>query len=573
MSRFDFSGWATKNDITCSDGRVIRANAFIDNDGAQVPLVWQHGHSAPDNVLGHALLENRQNGVYAYCTFNKSDAANRAKELVRHGDVNSMSIYANRLSQKGPSVTHGNIVEVSLVLSGANPGALIENVALQHSDGSYTEDETEAVIYSGLTLKHADEDPDDEEDMDEDEMTVGEAIDSMTDAQREAMYAVIGEVLEDAEADEDDEYDDEYDEYDDEYDDAEHMDGSDYLVHSNVFEGGYDEGPTLSHAEMAEIVEDAKQPGMTLRSAALAHAQAYGIKDPSILFPDATNIDKEPQRVQRDQTSVQKILSACRHSPFSRVKTQWSDLTPDALRAKGYVKASMKTDVVYEIANRKTLPTTIYVRTKMDRDDILDITDFNVVEWIKQNLRTSLDEELARAILIGDGRAASAPEKISPTNIRPIIHDDDLFAHKVTFPKGVTVDAIVDQVRASRKFYKGSGSPTLYTTNAFVCKMLELKDKNGRYIYETVDKVVSALNVKAIVECDVLDDAFNENHRFHGVIVNLADYTIGADKGGEVNFFTNFDIDFNQEKYLYETRCSGALTKYKSALVLREALK
>lgn len=572
MSRFDFSGWATKNDITCSDGRVIRANAFIDNDGAQVPLVWQHGHSAPDNVLGHALLENRQNGVYAYCTFNKSEAASRAKELVRHGDVNSMSIYANRLSQKGPSVTHGNIVEVSLVLSGANPGALIENVALQHSDGSYTEDETEAVIYSGLTLKHSEEDLDDEEDMDEDEMTVGEAIDSMTDAQREAMYAVIGEVLEDAEAEGDDEYDEYDDEYD-EYDDAEHMDGSDHLVHSNVFEGGYDEGPTLSHAEMEAIVEDAKMPGMTLRSAALAHAQAYGIKDPSILFPDATNVDKEPQRIGREQTSVQIILNGCKHSPFSRVKTQWSDLTPDSLRAKGYVKASMKTDVVYEIANRKTLPTTIYVRTKMDRDDILDITDFDAVNWIKQNLRTSLDEELARAILIGDGRAASAPEKIKAENIRPIIHDDDLFAHKVTLPKDVSADAIVDTVRSARKNYKGSGSPTLFTTNAFVCKMLELKDKNGRYIYETVDKVASALNVKSIVECDVLDGAKDENYIYHGAIVNLADYTIGADKGGEVNFFTNFDIDFNQEKYLYETRVSGALVKYKSALVLREALK
>lgn len=587
--KFDFSGWATKNDLTCSDGRTIKHNAFKENDGQRVPLVWQHGHNAVDNVLGHALLENRNEGVYAYCAFNDTPGAENAKELVKHGDVKALSIYANRLDQRGADVIHGNIVEVSMVLSGANPGALIDNVALEHSDGSWTESEDEAVIYSGLTLSHdSGETTEDTESMDEDEvydeddLTVADVLETLDEDQRLAVAALIEEIsgdvdAEDEDFDEDEEFDEDYD--DEDYDeDAEHGDfGGDTLMHSNIFEGDARNhmGPHLSHADEEQIFAEARQPGMTLRTAVLAHAADYGIKNPELLFPDATNLDPEPQRIMRENSWVSKVLQGAKHSPFSRVKTQWSNLTADDLRAKGYVKASRKKDVVYEVANRKTEPTTVYNKTKIDRDDVLDITTFNVVAWMQQNLRLALEEELARAVLIGDGREVSNPDKIKESNIRPIWKDDELFSHKVLIDKDAKTADIIDAVRRSRKFYKGSGSPVLFTTNAFVCDMLEIKDLNQRYVYETKQAVANALNVSDVIEVEVMEgakrDAGGKTQNLLGIIVNMQDYTLGADKGGETSFFEQFDIDFNQQKYLLEARCSGSLTKYKSAIVIEKA--
>lgn len=581
--KFDFSGWATKNDLTCSDGRTIKHNAFKENDGQRVPLVWQHGHNAVDNVLGHALLENRDEGVYAYCAFNDTPGAENAKELVKHGDVKALSIYANRLDQRGADVIHGNIVEVSMVLSGANPGALIDNVALEHSDGSWTESEDEAVIYSGLTLSHdSGETTEDTESMDEDEvydeddLTVADVLETLDDDQRLAVAALIEEISGDVD-DEDEEFDE--DEDDEDYDeDAEHGDfGGDTLMHSNIFEGDalHSVGPRLSHADEEQIFAEARQPGMTLRTAVLAHAADYGIKNPELLFPDATNLDPEPQRIMRENSWVAKVLQGAKHSPFSRVKTQWSNLTADDLRAKGYVKASRKKDVVYEIANRKTEPTTVYNKTKIDRDDVLDITTFNVVAWMQQNLRYSLEEELARAVLIGDGRQVSDENKIKEANIRPIWKDDELFSHKVLVDKDAKTEDVIDIVRRSRKYYKGSGMPVLFTTNAFVCDMLEIKDINKRYIYETKQAIANALNVSDVIEVEVMEGAKREvagnTQNLLGIIVNMQDYTLGADKGGETSFFEQFDIDFNQQKYLLEARCSGSLTKYKSAIVIEKA--
>ncbi len=587
--KFDFSGWATKNDLTCSDGRTIKHNAFKENDGQRVPLVWQHGHNAVDNVLGHALLENRDEGVYAYCALNDTPAADNAKELVKHGDVKALSIYANRLDQRGADVIHGNIVEVSMVLSGANPGALIDNVALEHSDGSWTESEEEAIIYSGLTLSHDSGDTtedtesmDEDEAYDEDDLTVADVLETLDDDQRLAVAALIEEISGDVDDDED--FDDEDEDYDDEdYDedyeeDAEHGDsGGDTLMHSNIFEGDArrNVGPHLSHADEEQIFAEARMPGMTLRTAVLAHAADYGIKNPELLFPDATNLDPEPQRVMRENSWVSRVLQGSKHTPFSRVKTQWSNLTADDLRAKGYVKASRKKDVVYEIANRKTEPTTVYNKTKIDRDDVLDITTFNVVAWMQQNLRYSLEEELARAVLIGDGRQVSDENKIKEANIRPIWTDDELFSHKVLIDKDAKTPDIIDAVRRSRKFYKGSGSPVLFTTNAFVCDMLEIKDLNQRYVYETKQAVANALNVSDVIEVEVMEGANREvggkKQNLLGIIVNMQDYTMGSDKGGETSFFEQFDIDFNQQKYLLEARCSGALTKYKSAIVIEKA--
>ena len=587
--KFDFSGWATKNDLTCSDGRTIKHNAFKENDGQRVPLVWQHGHNAVDNVLGHALLENRDEGVYAYCAFNDTPGAENAKELVKHGDVKALSIYANRLDQRGADVIHGNIVEVSMVLSGANPGALIDNVALEHSDCSWTESDDEAVIYSGLTLSHdSGETTEDTESMDEDEvydeddLTVADVLETLDEDQRLAVAALIEEISGDVDAedegfDEDEEFDEDYD--DEDYDeDAEHGDsGGDTLMHSNIFEGDARAamGPHLSHADEELIFAEARKPGMTLRTAVLAHAADYGIKNPELLFPDATNLDPEPQRIMRENSWVSKVLQGAKHSPFSRVKTQWSNLTADDLRAKGYVKASRKKDVVYEVANRKTEPTTVYNKTKIDRDDVLDITTFNVVAWMQQNLRLALEEELARAVLIGDGREVSNPDKIKETNIRPIWKDDELFSHKVLVDKDAKTEDVIDIVRRSRKFYKGSGMPVLFTTNAFVCDMLEIKDINKRYIYETKQAVANALNVSDVIEVEVMEGAKREvagkTQNLLGIIVNMQDYTLGADKGGETSFFEQFDIDFNQQKYLLEARCSGSLTKYKSAIVIEKA--
>ena len=582
--KYDFSGYATKNNVTCSDGRTILENAFIENDGQDVPLVWQHGHTDPENVLGHAKLENRKDGVYAYCELNNSDAGNHARELVRHGDINALSIYANRLSQKGRDVIHGNIVEVSLVLSGANPGALIDNVALEHSDGSVEDDLSEAIIYTDAELEHASKEQassdssDEDDETDADDETLAEVLDSMSEKQKTAMYAVISQLV-----DADDES-----ETEDEQSEAEHSDDTNdkenTLAHTNVFEGTASdtESNTLSHSQIEAIFADARRPGMTLASSFMAHAKDYGIKDPSVLFPDAVKVDREPQRITHQNEWVTTVLNGCKHSPFSRVKTQWSDLTLDTLRAKGYITATKKEDVVYEIATRVTTPTTVYSRSKMDRDDIIDITDFSVVDWIKRNLREALDEELARAILVGDGRQASDPHKVKTENVRPIWTDNDLFSHKVKvgYQDNPTDQAynFIDTARRSRKFFRGSGTPTLFTTNSVVCFLLEMKDTQKHYLYETKEALARVLNVAQIVEVEQMeglqsDVAGGKKADLWGIITNLSDYTIGADKGGEVTYFENFDIDFNQHKYLYETRVSGALTKFKSALVLERQPK
>ena len=582
--KYDFSGYATKNNVTCSDGRTILENAFIENDGQDVPLVWQHGHTDPENVLGHAKLENRKDGVYAYCELNNSDAGNHARELVRHGDINALSIYANRLSQKGRDVIHGNIVEVSLVLSGANPGALIDNVALEHSDGSVEDDLSEAIIYTDAELEHASKEQessdssDEDDETDADDETLAEVLDSMSEKQKTAMYAVISQLV-----DADDES-----ETEDESSEAEHSDDTNdkenTLAHTNVFEGTASdtESNTLSHSQIEAIFADARRPGMTLASSFMAHAKDYGIKDPSVLFPDAVKVDREPQRITNQNEWVTTVLNGCKHSPFSRVKTQWSDLTLDTLRAKGYITATKKEDVVYEIATRVTTPTTVYSRSKMDRDDIIDITDFSVVDWIKRNLREALDEELARAILVGDGRQASDPHKVKTENIRPIWTDNDLFSHKVEvgYQDDPTNQAysFIDTARRSRKFFRGSGTPTLFTTNSVVCFLLEMKDTQKHYLYETKEALARVLNVAQIVEVEQMeglqrDVAGGKKSDLWGIITNLSDYTIGADKGGEVTYFENFDIDFNQHKYLYETRASGALTKFKSAIVLERQPK
>lgn len=582
--KYDFSGYATKNNVTCSDGRTILENAFIENDGQDVPLVWQHGHTDPENVLGHAKLENRKDGVYAYCELNNSDAGNHARELVRHGDINALSIYANRLSQKGRDVIHGNIVEVSLVLSGANPGALIDNVALEHSDGSVEDDLSEAIIYTDAELEHASKEQgssdssDEDDETDADDETLAEVLDSMSEKQKTAMYAVISQLV-----DADDES-----ETEDEQSEAEHSDDTNdkenTLAHTNVFEGTASdtESNTLSHSQIEAIFADARRPGMTLASSFMAHAKDYGIKDPSVLFPDAVKVDREPQRITHQNEWVTTVLNGCKHSPFSRVKTQWSDLTLDTLRAKGYITATKKEDVVYEIATRVTTPTTVYSRSKMDRDDIIDITDFSVVDWIKRNLREALDEELARAILVGDGRQAADPHKVKTENIRPIWTDNELFSHKVKvgYHDNPTDQAynFIDTARRSRKFFRGSGTPTLFTTNSVVCFLLEMKDTQKHYLYETKEALARVLNVAQIVEVEQMeglqsDVAGGKKADLWGIITNLSDYTIGADKGGEVTYFENFDIDFNQHKYLYETRASGALTKFKSALVLERQPK
>lgn len=582
--KYDFSGYATKNNVKCSDGRTILENAFIENDGQDVPLVWQHGHTDPENVLGHAKLENRKDGVYAYCELNSTDAGNHARELVRHGDINALSIYANRLSQKGRDVIHGNIVEVSLVLSGANPGALIDNVALEHSDGSVEDDLSEAIIYTDAELEHASKEKassdssDEDAETDADDETLAEVLDSMSEKQKTAMYAVISQLV-----DADDEG-----ETEDEKSEAEHSDDTNdkenTLAHTNVFEGTASdtESNTLSHSQIEAIFADARRPGMTLASSFMAHAKDYGIKDPSVLFPDAVKVDREPQRITHQNEWVTTVLNGCKHSPFSRVKTQWSDLTLDTLRAKGYITATKKEDVVYEIATRVTTPTTVYSRSKMDRDDVIDITDFSVVDWIKRNLREALDEELARAILVGDGRQASDPHKVKTENIRPIWTDNELFSHKVKvgYKDNPTDQAyeFIDTARRSRKFFRGSGTPTLFTTNSVVCFLLEMKDTQKHYIYETKEALARVLNVAQIVEVEQMeglqtDVAGGKKADLWGIVTNLSDYTIGADKGGEVTYFENFDIDFNQHKYLYETRASGALTKFKSALVLERQPK
>lgn len=585
---FDFCGWATRNDLKCSDGRVIRRDAFKHNDGQKVPLVWNHQHTDPNEVLGHALLENRDEGVYAYCNFNETESGQTAKLLVQHGDITGLSIYANQLQQQGPNVMHGNIRELSLVLASANPGAFIESV-LKHGE----ESDEEAIIFTGenITLAHSEgkpeekkEEPKEEkktESESKDEKTIGDVIETLNEEQKKAFYAAIGQALEHSDEKSENPENEENEE--------------DTVMKHNLFDPETKketEENTLTHADMQTIIADAKRYG-SMKDSFLAHSteieyapnsQSYGINTPDFLFPEARNLNNPPEFIKRETGWVTKVMNGVHHSPFSRIKSMFADITEDDARAKGYIKGKLKKEEVFGLLKRTTTPTTIYKKQKMDRDDVIDITDFDVIAWLKSEMRMMLDEEIARAILVGDGRSASSDDKINEMNVRPIWKDEDLFTIKSTIE--VDAAATADQkakafIRAcikSRKNYKGSGNPTLFTTDDVITDCLLLEDLNGRVIYDTLEKLRTALRVSSIVTVPVMEDLSRTDDEGNtlnlmGIIVNLNDYNVGADKGGAVNMFDDFDIDYNQQKYLIETRCSGALIKPFSAIALEMKTK
>ena len=560
--KYDFSGWATKNNLKCSDGRTILKDAFKENDGQKVPLVWNHQHNDPNNVLGHALLENRNDGVYAYCAFNDTEAGQQAKQLVEHGDVASLSIYANKLKQRGNDVVHGVIREVSLVLAGANPGAFID-VVMSHgedSEGDGVISMMEDISLSNgeiddNTISHAEENKEDKKvEENSKDMTLQAIIDTMTEDQKNVMYYLIGKAVEG---------NDENDE------------GGDKNMKHNVFDQTEDtQENTLSHDAMNTIISDAKRYG-SLKESFLAHAQEYGIENIDYLFPEAETLNKTPEFIKRDTGWVSKVMNGVHHTPFSRIKSMFADITEDDARAKGYIKGNLKKEEVFSLLKRTTTPTTIYKKQKLDRDDVIDITDFDVVAWLKTEMRMMLDEEIARAILIGDGRLSSSDDKINEQNIRPIVSDADLYTikTKITIANNATSDdkakAFIRSVIKSRKNYKGSGEPTLYTTEDLVTDCLLLEDNTGRVIYDSLEKLKNVLRVKEIVTVPVMEGLKDaEGNDVLAIVVNLADYNVGADKGGAINMFDDFDIDYNQQKYLIETRCSGALTKPYSAIAI-----
>ena len=592
MDNYDFSGWATRNDLKCSDGRIIRKDAFKHNDGMTVPLVWNHDHTDPTRVIGHALLENRDEGVYAYGSFNSTDLGQRAKIYVEHGDITAMSIYANQLQQQGPNVMHGSIREVSLVLAGANPGAYIENV-IKHGDEP---DSEEARIYTGMEIElyHADTSMKKEEEKPkkgEETMaeetkkevkepetketpkvkTVGEIIETMTDEQKNAVYAIIGQMKQDMEDEADDDMEDDMEDQMEE--DEKSKGGSKTMKHNCFDQEERMDNATLSHAEQLAILEDAKRCG-SLKEAVLAH----GIEKIDVMFPDAKTISNEPEFIKRDTTWVTDVLGAVRHTPFSRIKTIFADITADEARAKGYVKGNLKLEEVFKMLKRVTNPTTIYKKQKLDRDDVLDIKDFNILPWMKGELRMMLDEELARAILVGDGRTELSTDKIKEDCIRPIWTDADLYTVKTKVEVGETATpeekakAFIKACVKSRKDYKGSGNPVMFMPEDIMTDCLLIEDKNGRIIYDSEMKLASALRVRKIVPVPVMEGLTRtveeKTHTLAGIYVNLADYNVGTDMGGEVNMFDDFDIDYNQMKYLIETRCSGALTKPYAAVAL-----
>lgn len=571
--KYDFSGWATKNNIRCSDGRTIKPDAFAEQDGSTVPLVWNHNHVDADNVLGHAILENREQGVYAYCYLNNTEQGNNARELVSHGDICALSIFANQLKQNGGDVIHGAIREVSLVLAGANPGAKIENV-MSHGENC----DEEAIIYNNndaLDLQHSEEDKKMEEKKEEpkteEEKTVKDVIDSMTEEQKNVMYALIGEAIEQTKAEK-----------------AKESNEEEKNMKHNAFEKeNENEQETLSHSELNALIKEAKDNGKSLKNTFLAHGVdnteylEHSITNVGNLFPEAQLVDKVPALVSRDMDWVSNVMGAVKHTPFSRVKSTYANITGDEARAKGYVKGKQKVEEVITALKRTTDPQTVYKLQKMDRDDVIDITDFDVVAWIKGEMRIMLNEELARAILIGDGRESSSNDKINPLHIRPVLGDDATYTIKRSLVRAenetdeaFAKDFIHDVIR-SRKDYKGSGNPTLYTTEDMLTSMLLIEDTTGRIIYDTMDKLKTALRVKDIVTVPVMEgvsrkDGENTTYNLMGILVNLNDYNIGADKGGSVNMFDDFDINYNKYEYLIETRCSGALVKPYSAISFEE---
>ena len=622
---YDFGGWATRNNIKCSDGRTILKDAFKQNDGQKVPLVWNHQHDDVNEVLGHALLENRAEGVYAYCKFNNTESGQTAKALVANGDVDKLSIYANKLKTHMNNVMHGCIREVSLVLAGANPGAYIDSVVV-HGDGADVEEE--GVIYTdealelshsegedagtedsnaenstnseenqngnseedvGKGAKESNEDSDKEpekdnkkedSDMNEDKekhlehndegKTVQEVFDGMTDEQKNAVYAIVGQAVADATGEGDEDSNEENDD-----------NGGEDMKH-NVFDNDKNNDEVLQHSEiLASAIQDAKKYG-SLKESVIEHAAINNITDIGKLFPDATALNKEPIMIEKDQTWVGKIINTIKHTPFSRVKVTMGKMTEPQARAKGYIKGNKKTNIQMAALNRIVTPTTVYIKNEIDRDDVIDITDFDVVAWQKREMRKELDKELALAALLGDGRDISDNDKINEQNIIPIIKDVDTFTIKYTITEGVDykqannsasnndsfTKGIIRAAIRSRKEYKGSGSPTFFTTEDYLTDMLLIEDQNGRRIYESLAQLALALRVKEIVTIPEMEqEAYKD---IVSVIVNMADYTMGADKGGSVNMFDDFDIDYNQMKYLMETRCSGALTVPYSAIVLKK---
>lgn len=623
--KFDISGWATKADMLCSDGVIIKKGAFKDCDGVTVPLVWNHQHNSPNEVLGHALLENRDDGVYAYCTFNDTDAGQTAKLLVQHGDVNRFSIYANKIKRRGSDVIHGIIRELSLVLAGANPGAVIDTVMMHgedsyeegyissgeyienvenlfHSDdtamkgdkemadntkkqGNQSEDETikdvfdtlsdkqKQAVYAmiGQILEENGIDPDDDENVKHSgddpeeggksgksgkEKTIGDVFNSMTDEQKNVVYAMIGQALEDAGVDDDE--DDEDDEGGN--DNMKHnvFDNSDYMA------GDADDREVLSQSEFKEIMNEARRNG-SLKDAFIQH----GITNVDYMFPDAQTVDNEPGFIKRNDDWVAKVMNKVHHTPFSRIKSVFANITADEARAKGYVKGKKKVDEVFPLLKRVTTPVTVYKKQTLDRDDVIDIVDMDVVAWLKKEMRMMLDEELARAILVGDGRNQSSSDKINEQNIRPIWTDDDVYTVKAAVPitKETTgpekAKAFIKAAIRSRKEYKGSGNPDMYIDEDILTECLLLEDNNGRVIYDTTEKLATTLRAQELIPVPVMENLKREKgantHILGGIYVNLNDYNVGADKGGAVNMFDDFDIDYNQQKYLIETRCSGAM--------------
>ncbi len=631
----DFSGYATKNNIRCADGRVIRHDAFKENDGKIVPLVWQHVHDNPTNVLGHALLENRDDGVYAYATLNNTESGKHAREMVKNGDIVAMSIYANRLQQQGSDVIHGVIREVSLVLAGANPGALIDNISLAHSESdgttSYTDIDDEAVIYSGLEdisyFSHADESDSKDSTADKEESndkkeegdmagkTVQDVFDTLTDEQKDAVYFVIGQAVEQAtnddesvkHADPDDEPDDADDKSDDDRtvqdvfneltdeqkdvvyfligqaleeaagNNKESDNGGDSMKH-NVFDEAYEtEADVLTHDEFTAIMADAKKAS-SLKDVFIAH----GIENLDVLFPEAKMVRPQPDMISRDMTWVDKLWNAVHRSPFARIKSAAANITADAARARGYVKGNLKAEEVITLLSRETNPQTVYKKQSLDRDDVIDITDIDVIAWLKQEMRVMLNEELCRAVLVGDGRVVTSPDKIKEDRIRPVYTDSDVYTihHQLAYGSGMTADqkasAVVDAILRARKNYKGSGEPTMYAPNETITDLLLAKDTIGRRLYKDMDELKSALRVRDIVEVPVMEgiqrtttvNGVTKTWNLLALIFNPKDYTIGADKGGAVSLFDDFDIDYNKMKYLIETRCSGALTLPYSAMAI-----
>lgn len=612
---YDFGGWATKNNIKCSDGRTILKDAFKQNDGQKVPLVWNHQHNDPSEVLGHALLENREEGVYAYCKFNNTESGQTAKSLVTNGDVDKLSIYANKLKTHMNNVMHGCIREVSLVLAGANPGAFIDTVI---SHGEDAEAEEEGIIYTDEhieTIEHSDDESnkkgetdmedenkkvDEEKKDDNNEKTIQEVFETLNEEQKNAVYAIVGQALEHSDDSKDGSEDDSKDESEDDSkeesnDDSENKDnnseedsennddkGEEDMKH-NVFDNDKNNDEVLQHSEiLADALKDAKKYG-SLRESVIEHAAINNITDIGKLFPDATALNKEPLMIEKDQTWVGKVMSAIKHTPFSRVRVTFGRMTEPQARAKGYIKGNKKVNIQMAALNRITSPTTVYIKNEIDRDDVIDITDFNVVAWQKREMRKELDKELALAALLSDGRDVSDQNKINEQNIIPIVKDVDMFTIKYTITEGRDYNqsgnshsendsftkGIIRAAVRSRKEYKGSGTPTFFTTEDYLTDMLLIEDQNGRRIYESVAQLALALRVKEIVTIPEMEqEAYAD---IVGVIVNMADYTMGADKGGSINMFDDFDIDYNQMKYLMETRCSGALTVPYSAIVLKKA--